>query len=145
MEVLKNWTFNICITLLVSTIISVLLPTGSIGKYAKIIVSLFILLSVLTPIAGENFKIDFPVYEYSESIDENNQVYSALIETKISESLISSGYSGINISCEINTNNGEITVEKIIAVIPDKYSKNEIKEYIFNELGFVAEVYYVGE
>ena len=148
MEFVKEWTFTVCITLIVSVLISLLLPSGTIGKYSKIIISLFIFLSLLLPITKSDITFAFPDMD-SQSIYENQEeAYSELIEAQIKEKLSSAGYTGINISCEISVNsdeNSEIEIKKLQAYIPDEYSKEEISKFIYDNLGMNVQVYYIGE
>lgn len=148
MEFVKEWTFTVCVTLIVSVLISLLLPSGTMGKYGKIIISLFIFLSLLLPITKSDITFAFPDMD-SASIHENQEeAYSELLETQIKEKLSSAGFNGINISCEISVNsdnNSEIEIKKLQAYIPDEYSKEEISKFIYDNLGMNAQVYYIGE
>ncbi|MDD6727711.1 MAG: hypothetical protein PUE08_00610 [Eubacteriales bacterium] len=145
MEFIKEWTFSICITLVASVLISLLMPSGTTGKYGKLIISLFIFLSILTPFSKADLYLaldEFNEQSYSQSCEES---YSKLIETKIKENLSSAGYSGITVSCDAVMNNNEIEIKSLAVYIPDDYDKEEVRNYIYENMGLNTEVYSVGE
>lgn len=145
MEFIKEWTFSICITLVASVLISLLMPSGTTGKYGKLIISLFIFLSILTPFSKADLSLaldEFNEQSYSQSCEES---YSKLIETKIKENLSSAGYSGITVSCDAVMNNNEIEIKSLAVYIPDDYDKEEVRNYIYENMGLNTEVYSVGE
>lgn len=146
MDFLKNWIFSVCLTLILAVIFSVMTPKGSLGKFYKMIISMFIFVSFLYPVSNakaSDFKIDLPMFEnnYNEQIEnaEKNNA-EAVIVNKLKEI-------GINasVSLEIEFKNGEIEIENLTVYVPDGTSLEEVREYILNELGMVAEVKYLGE
>ena len=46
---------------------------------------------------------------------------------------------------KMNVDDDLIDIELVSIAISDDYSKEEVKNYLYNELGLVAEVYYIGE
>lgn len=146
MDFLKNWIFSVCLTLILAVIFSVMTPKGSLGKFYKMIISMFIFVSFLYPVSNakaSDFKIDLPVFDNSytqqlENAGKNNTV--AIIIGKLKEI-------GINasVSLEIEFENNEIEIESLTVYVPDGISKNEVSEYLMSELGMVAEVKYIGE
>lgn len=146
MDFLKNWTFSVCLTLILAVIFSVMTPKGSLGKFYKMIISMFIFVSFLYPISNakaSDFKIDLPMFcnNYTQQV-ENAGVNSteAIIINKLKEI-------GVNasVSLEINFRNNEIEIESLTVYVPDGTSKNKVSEYLMSELGMVAEVEYIGE
>lgn len=146
MDFLKNWIFSVCLTLILAVIFSVMTPKGSLGKFYKMIISMFIFVSFLYPVSNADagdFKIDLPMFEnnYNEQIEnaEKNNA-EAVIVNKLKEI-------GINasVSLEIEFKNSEIEIENLTVYVPDGTSLEEVREYILNELGMVAEVKYLGE
>lgn len=146
MDFLKNWIFSVCLTLILAVIFSVMTPKGSLGKFYKMIISMFIFVSFLYPVSNakaSDFKIDLPMFEnnYNEQIEnaEKNNA-EAVIVNKLKEI-------GINasVSLEIEFKNSEIEIENLTVYVPDGTSLEEVREYILNELGMVAEVKYLGE
>lgn len=148
MEFIKEWTFSVCITLIISVFISLLLPAGTMGKYSKIVVSMFIFLSLILPITKSNITFALPETDFIESVDSQEESYSRLIEAKIKENLNSAGYTGVNVYCEVSIKGDddlEIDVKNLTVYIPDEYDKEEILQFIYDSLGMTAEVYFIGE
>lgn len=148
MEFVKEWTFSVCITLIVSVLISLLLPSGTMGKYSKIIISLFIFLSLLLPVSKSELTFALPDTDNFITQENQEETYSDLIEAQIKEKLTSAGFSGVNIDCKISIKNdkeAEIEIKELKVYIPDEYSKEEIYSFINDNLGMIAEVYYIGE
>ena len=61
MDVVKQWTLNICMTLMGAVILSLISPRGSMGRFYKTVLSLFIIAGFLLPITGGE-KADFSAY-----------------------------------------------------------------------------------
>lgn len=146
MDFLKNWIFSVCLTLILAVIFSVMTPKGSLGKFYKMIISMFIFVSFLYPVSNakvSDFKIDLPMFNnnYEQQIEDagkNNT--EAIIIGKLKEI-------GVNasVSIEIDFKNNEIEIESLTVYVPDGTSKNKISDYLLSELGMVAEVKYIGE
>lgn len=145
MDFIKEWTYTICITLIVSVIFSVLSPKGNIGKFYKIILSMFIFFSFIIPFANENINISLPEMDnvISEQMQEDS--YSAIIKNNVLTSLENGGYSGCVIDAGIRLNDSEISINRLKVYIPDSYDKDIVSNYLYDNLGIVAEVYYIGE
>ncbi|MGN1420084.1 MAG: hypothetical protein ACI4XC_01040 [Eubacterium sp.] len=148
MDFIKEWTFSVCIALIVSVLISLLLPSGTMGKYSKIVISLFIFLSLLLPVTKSDITFSLPDTDSLEIYEKQEEAYSQLIEAQIKEKLNSAGFSGLIIECETavkSNDNDEIEIKKLQVYIPDEYSKDEIYNFIYDNLGMISEVYYIGE
>ena len=59
MKYLNDWTYTVCITLIFSIIFSLLLPKNSNGKVGKIIITVFIMLSLIAPFKANGFDLNF--------------------------------------------------------------------------------------
>ena len=75
MDFLKNWIFSVCLTLILAVIFSVMTPKGSLGKFYKMIISMFIFVSFLYPVSNakaSDFKIDLPMFNnhYEQQIED---------------------------------------------------------------------------
>lgn len=146
MDFIKNWIFCVCTTLILAVIFSVLTPKGSMGKFYKIIISMFIFVSFLFPITNAkagDFKIDFPAFSdtYNESIENAGK---SNVENIIVEKLKEQGINGAA-SAKVDFKNNEINITEIIVYIPDGNSKSNVKDYLLKELGLAVEVKYIGE
>ena len=146
MDFIKSWTFCICITLMLSVVFSVLTPKGSMGRFYKIIISMFIFISFLFPLTEfdiSDFKFDFDFgSEYSDVLENAAQKQ---IESSVGSALSESGFKNCAVSARVKEDNGEITVESLLISVPDGYSTKEVKDLLFDKLGVVAEVKRIGD
>lgn len=145
MDFLKEWTFNVCITLIISVVFSILSPKGSMGKFFKITLAIFIFLSFVYPLKSADIDFVFPEFNIEEFEDEQENTYSNLICSNIEKSLENGGYPSCRANVSIEYSDEEISIKKVLVQIPDVYSDIEIKNFIYDELGIVAEVHYLGE
>lgn len=145
MEFVKEWTFMICITLISAVVLSMLSPKSTMGRYFKLILAVLIFVSFLHPLKNGNFDIDFPEFDSLEYSEKNNEAYENIISNKIESVLSKKGYEFTDVSCDIFYNENEIEVRSLKICITDSMNKEEVREYVRNETGFDAEVYYLGE
>ena len=148
MEFIKEWTLTVCISLIIAVIFSVLSPNGSMNRFFKVLISIFVFVSFLVPL--KDFKsIDFDFSEIgitNEVESSQNSAAENLINTEIKELLKNKGIMGVNVttSAKYNINNGEITVNDVQVSVPDTYDKDETQKLIFDELGINVRVINVG-
>lgn len=146
MDFIKNWIFSVCTTLILSVIFSAFIPKGNVGKFYKIIISLFIFVSFIYPLTDYEFKnlnVEFPAFSnvyISELNDSNKKNIELLIKTKLQEQNINA-----NVSVECSANSEETEIEKISIYVPDGSNAEEIKDFVYKELGLVADVKCLGE
>jgi len=146
MDFIKNWTFCICITLILSVIFSVLAPKGTMGRFYKVIISVFIFISFLYPLT--DFKMsDFNIglnfeEEYTDVVESSAENE---IENSITVLLENNGIESSAVTAETTLNGDEITIDRVQVSIIDKYSVSETEKIIFDNIGIVAEVKYIGE
>lgn len=144
MEFVKQWVMCVCITLIISVIFSLLTPKGNMGKIYKIILALFIFSSFIIPLKDSNFDFDFPELDFSFSEEQRNS-YEDLINSNINSVLEKGGYKSCIIDCEVEYSSEEITIDSLKISIPSQYDCDEVKEYVYENLGMIAEVYYLGD
>ncbi len=145
MDYIKEWTLTVCITLIISIIFSMLAPKGKMGKFFKIILSTFIFLSFIYPFGNSDFDLSFPDFQIENVEAQEEQSYKNLIETQISESLTQNGYKSCIINAEIEYSNNEIEINELTVSVPNEYNTDDVKNYLYENLGLVAEVYSLGE
>lgn len=146
MEFLKQWTVCVCITLIISTILLVLSPKGSMKRFYRSMISMFIVISFIYPFTTINgrpsFNFDFDEGQIYES---NESMYKTMIEEEITQSLEAGGFSGCRVSSGVSIKNNEITVDDVQISIPDEYDADNVKNYIFDNLGINARVINIGD
>lgn len=147
MEFLNEWTYTICITLIVSIIFSLLLPKGNAGKFGKIVITVFIIISFVSPLQSKGFDFNLDEFYNSEQSEEQLQEssYAQIIKANVDEKLTEGNYENCRSSAEVSIADDEIVIDSVKIYILDKYDKDEVANYIFEQLGINAEVYYIGE
>lgn len=145
MDFIKEWTYTICITLIISVIFSMLTPKGNMGKFFKIILAAFIFLSFVYPLKSAEIDLSFPDFNISDSEQAQKDSYEDMLSLQIEQKLEEVGYSSCNASCDVELKSDEIYINKVMVSIPDSFDKSEVKNYLFDNLGINAEVYYLGE
>lgn len=146
MNYIKSWTFCICITLIISVILSILAPKGSMGKFYKVIISTFIFLSFLYPLSDFNiadFKLDFDFNTEYENVVET--AAKTQIENTIEEVLIENGIENPILTVSVFQSGEELVINSINISVADSYSVDEVKDIMLKELGVVAEVKHIGD
>ena len=122
-DFLSNWAQGIIVAVIIATIIEMILPNGSSKKYVKVVVGIYILFTIISPIitkfSSNNFNIndilDTKAYEeqmaksdedISKKIEENNNrtikdIYQSNLESDIKAKLKDKGYEVLNTYIQI--------------------------------------------
>lgn len=142
----SKWAQGIIVAVIVATIIEMILPNGASKKYVKVIIGIYILFTIISPVIDKfsNGTVDFSqildTEEYEQKIAEsdnsiskkieanNNRtikdIYTSNLETDIKSKLKEKGY-GVS-STYIKVKDDEnYTIEKITL---DLYKNNTTKE-----------------
>lgn len=146
MDYIKSWTFCICITLVVSVVFSILSPKGTMGRFYKVIISVFIFISFLYPLTDfsfDDFKIDFNFNSEYENLVENSAKQE--IEYSVGKVLTDNEIYNSSISAEVEQNGDEILINRILVSVTDDYNVEDVKALLLENLGVVAEVKRIGE
>ncbi|MDE6659693.1 MAG: stage III sporulation protein AF [Eubacterium sp.] len=146
MDYIKSWTFCICITLIVSIIFSILSPNGTMGKFYKVIISVFIFISFLYPLTDFNFddfKMDFNFNTEYENMVETSAKKE--IEYAVETTLTDNKVYNASINADVQQNGDEVEINRILVSVTDDYNVEEVKELLMEKLGVVAEVKRIGE
>ena len=142
MDFFKQWTIFVCMTVLMCVAFSFLTPKGSMGRFYKMIISLFIFLSFLYPFSQSKINFDLPEIETANTYSIND----GMIESQIKTCLTENSIIGANVNCRsrINSDN-EIVVEKVVVSVSDDYDTAEVQKLIFENLSINAEVVHIGQ
>lgn len=144
-DFLSNWAQGIIVAVIIATIIEMILPNGSSKKYVKVVVGVYILFTIISPIitkfSSNNFNIndilDTKAYEeqmaksdedISKKIEENNNrtikdIYQSNLESDIKAKLKDKGYEVLNTYIQIREDEN-YTIEFISLSL----DKNETEE-----------------
>lgn len=118
MEFITSWVQGIIIAVIIGTILEMLLPNGNSKKYIKVVIGVYIVFNIVSPIiskfTGSEFKLDsvIDINKYEDKIS------SYEIDTKNLE----------------NTNNSNIKEVYILNLKKDIKAKIEEKGYIVNTI-----------
>ena len=160
MEWISGWIQGIIIAVIISTIIEMILPEGTSKKYIKVVIGVYILFSMVSPvitkITGNNFKVSemFELDKYIEKSKDNKsmqneitnknqnqikEIYLTSIKNDIKEKIENKGYFVNNVAVEIE-NNEQYTLNKInlqvsknttdVNSVPKKENTNQIVEEV---------------
>ena len=142
MDFFKQWTIFVCMTVLMCVAFSFLTPKGSMGRFYKMIISLFIFLSFLYPFSQSKINFDLPEIETANTYSINDEMIESQIKTCLTENSII----GANVNCRsrINSDN-EIVVEKVVVSVSDDYDTATVQKLIFENLSINAEVVHIGQ
>ena len=73
-ECISTWAKNIAIAVIISTLIMMILPDNKNKKYIKVIVGIYILFCVISPVSSKVINIDdYDIGNYVKVNDETNQ------------------------------------------------------------------------
>ncbi len=134
---LNTWAQRIIIVVIICTIIEMILPEGKNKKYIKIVMGIYVVFTIISPIIAKinnKEKIDLEKYldvnvsnetiETSATMDTNKyieEVYKEKLKEDVKEKLLSINYETKNVNLEIETKNDntygsilslEVTVNK---------------------------------
>lgn len=142
MDFFKQWTIFVCMMVLMCVVFSFLTPKGSMGRFYKMIISLFIFLSFLYPFSQSKINFDLPEIETANTYSINDEMIESQIKTCLTENSII----GANVNCRsrINSDN-EIVVEKVVVSVSDDYDTATVQKLIFENLSINAEVVHIGQ
>ena len=141
MDFIKSWTVSVCLTLIISAVFSLVSPRGTMGRFYKVIISVFIFVSLLYPFADfdfNEFKADFD-FE-SELEDTGSDLAEMQVENIIKGVLLENGINGAQVSCTVIQIADEISVEDVSVIVPADYSASKVEKIIFDETGVAAQV-----
>lgn len=154
MEWVSNWIQGIIIAVIISTIIEMVLPEGNCKKYIKVVIGVYILFSIISPVinkvTGSNLKLAdiFDLDEYIEASTSNTyqnvndaqerqikEIYQNSLKNDMKEKIQTKGYKVINIFVDIEDNE-----QYSINEINLRLEKQEEQEKVKKESSKIQEV-----
>ena len=156
-DFLSNWAQGIIVAVIIATIIEMILPNGSCKKYVKVVVGIYILFTIISPIitkfSSNNFNIndilDTKAYEeqmaksdedISKKIEENNNrtikdIYQSNLESDIKAKLKDKGYEVLNTYIQIRDDEN-YTIEFISLSLDKKETEesNQVRNIEIEEV-----------
>ena len=147
MTFISNWTQGIIVSVIIATIIEMLLPKNGNGKYVKVVIGVFVLFSIVSPIISKirgdnNDVIEFDSYlekaetsnvqATSVSMDNENAIksmYEENLKVDIKSKINQKGYTVGEIQLNI-LNDTQYTLNKIDIKITGKNEATSSNENI---------------
>ena len=146
MDVVKQWTLNICLTLIGAVILSLVSPRGSMGRFYKTVLSLFIIAGFLLPITGGE-KADFSAYfsDVTAQAADANSVYESQIESRVKQTLTAAGYKDCSVQASVRIKEQEIYIQKLVVSVPGDMDREAVAALLKAQLGLQPVVKGLGE
>lgn len=147
MNWISGWIQGIIIAVIIGTIIEMLLPDGNCKKYVKVVIGVYILFSIVSPVitkvTGNEFRVSdiYDINTYIEvstkSSQENiensqqnqiKQVYITNLKNDMKQKIQEKGYSVKSLTLEIS-NDEQYTLKRIFAQVSKRKNEenNEVK------------------
>ena len=151
MQFINNWTQGIIISVIIATIIEMILPNNGNGKYVKVVIGIFVLFTIISPVIGKlkNGNTDSVNLESyidnqssksveTSSISMNNQdtiknIYQENLKIDIKSKIAQKGYVIDEINLEI-LDNSEYSLNKIDFKVISKNSNSNYSENNGNQV-----------
>lgn len=145
MNFLNSWLQGIIISVIVATIIEMILPNGNTKKYVKVVLGIYVVFNIITPIINEftnsNFELSsiINIEEYTKKMDtyevsSNNieksneenikQIYISNLKNDITAKLEEKEYSVKKVDIEIE-NNETYKIKNVELSLSKKEAKEE--------------------
>lgn len=154
MEFLNSWLQGIMVAVIITTIIEMILPNGNIKKYIKVVLGVYVVFTIITPVVNQFVKSDFElssvlnIEEYTKkmeayevdtkniNIEEANQqnikeIYQTNLKKDMKAKLEEKGYDVKKI--EIELEKAESYQIKQVGLLLEKM-KEEKEEAVGNEV-----------
>lgn len=148
MNWISNWIQGIIIAVIIGTIIEMLLPEGNCKKYVKVVIGVYILFSIVSPVitkvTGSEFRVsdiyDINSYieastkstqDYAEINKENQikQIYETNLKKDMKQKIEEKGYKVKSIFLEL-ANDEQYTIKKInisLSLKEQNTEENDVK------------------
>lgn len=164
-EWLSGWVQAIVIAVIIATIIEMILPEGSSKKYIKVVIGVYILFTILSPVitkftgkslaVSDLLELDTYINEVKEKetsqnlLQENNSasirdIYIGNLKADIQNKLKGKGYIVTTITLEVG-NDENYTLHKISLSATKEDDENEVKQNIENSNTTVNSIDVVNE
>lgn len=140
---MKEWIFNISITAVAVTAISLIVPNGKTGKVIKGILPFIVLLSVVKPILNFNYEQNVNeifVPTQTEEIYQEDFLYSitrkriACLEKNCENILNAKGITGASVNIEYDYENGSYKINLVTVNLKNSVINSDKEHIDINEI-----------
>ena len=142
---ISSWTQQIIFAVIIGTILQMLLPDGKNKKYIKIIIGVYVLFAIISPVVGKNIDLNLDEFNLTlenttTSLDETNQdeitnLYTVNLKQDIISKLSNKGYGCEKVELQTNENYEveKITITGIYELKEEENSDNKEESTNDNE------------
>ena len=149
---LSNWIEQIAIAVIIASIFEMILPKGTINKYVKMVLGIYVVFNIISPFVDSDALYSFNVSsieDYSESLNINkssvNQdsmdrrledLYIEQIETNIINKVDELGYVAekCDVEAELDSSKPNSGINRIDLVLREKQNENDVRKVQVNEI-----------
>lgn len=143
-EFLSNWAKDICLTVIVISILEMILPNNKSKKYVKMVMGVYLLFTMISPFVKNSKNLDLEnmnIYEdimtssvqTENEIDQTsmdkrlNQIYKEELEKDIKEKIENKGYiiNSCKVEVELKENQKNSGINKIVLKVKKKNVENQ--------------------
>ena len=146
-----DWVIYICISIICGTIFYMLVPGGNMGKTMKLVLNVFLISSLVSPLIKK-----FNCQDISNCIskiynsDDINMYYNEYLKKTDQEKLKSalkivlakSGYKFLDISIDISKDKSKVKNVYLKMAKDQNYDANQIKQIVQKETGIDPKIIY---
>lgn len=141
---MSNWAGQVIIVVIISTIIEMILPKGKIKKYVKVVLSIYVLFGIISPIVknkNTDIKEEINLNTYKNNIttgkiNQNSmdgrieELYIKELENNISSVVESQGYkvNKCKVTAILNTSNKNSGIKKIELIVANNKNTDKVQK-----------------
>lgn len=139
---LNSWASGVIVAILSATILEMLLPEGNNKKYIKVIIGIYVLFTIMSPVVSGLLDKDVDIEEIFKNTNEfsipeveinsNKMIldtYISNLKEDIKQKLLNKGYSADEIKIEVGeTDNNYGKIQRMEIIISSTEQENQIKE-----------------
>ena len=142
MDFVKSWVIGVCLTLVVCAVFSLVAPHGSMGRFAKVIISVFIFISLIYPFADFDFsQLSAEGMDIEAQFEDTQlELSSSQVENIVGNVLLSHGVSGAEVECRASQTAEGISIDSVKVLLTDSTSPDDARRWILGETGVAAQV-----
>ena len=160
---LSKWAQGIIVAVIIATLIELILPNGSSKKYVKVVIGIYILFTIISPVIEKLKNDDFGINEilntqkYEEELAKSDNTISAKLESNnsrtikdiyisnltidIQTKLKEKGYEVISANIKIKDDEN-YTIEKIIINLNKIENEKNEKDNFYCVINCITNIYY---
>ncbi|MGI6705471.1 MAG: stage III sporulation protein AF [Clostridia bacterium] len=142
-ELIRNWIVNLVVVILLSVLVDIILPNGSMRKYAKFVLGIMIIFVVMSPIIAafqKGFQLEEEIFHHTHVLDMDDLKYQAqTIEDKYQDTILNLYKKKLEqqIMYQVRKEAKTAGIEAVVSIIEDKNSESygAIKKVILRTEG----------